>query len=103
MGRPSRGARADPTMPRIRRTQWATDPLPVQPRPRVLVNLERAITYAEADRHRQRQIVERLSSSDRRRAEADLKVIESRLAQLYRSREVLRHGEDPEEEEAQAE
>jgi hypothetical protein len=72
-----------------------------QPRPHTLADLEVLIARAEADRDRHRQIVEHGSGADWRRAEAYLKLAENRLAQLC-SREVLRHGEEPEEEEVQA-
>ena len=77
-------------------------PLAPQSRPHALADLERTIAKAEANRNRYRHIVEHGSGADRRRAEAYLKIAENRLAQFYRSREVLLHGEQPEEEEAQA-
>ncbi len=77
-------------------------PLAPQPRPHALADLEVLIAKAEADRNRHRHVVEHGSGADRRRAEAYLKLAENRLAQLYRSREVLLHEEEPEEEEAQA-
>jgi hypothetical protein len=89
-------------MPRIRRTQWATASLPPQPRSRALAELERAIAQVEGERDRHQQIVERGSGVNRRRAEVYLKLTENRLAQLYRSREVLHHREEPKKEEAQA-
>jgi hypothetical protein len=68
--------------------------LAAQPRPRALVDLEQAIAGAEANRDRHRQAADGLTGADRRRAEAYLRIAEDRLAQLYRSREVLVSGEE---------
>jgi hypothetical protein len=59
-----------------------------------LADLEQVITKAEANRDRHRQAVSALTGADRKRAEVYLRIAEDRLAQLYRSREVLLDGED---------
>jgi hypothetical protein len=63
-----------------------------------LADLEQVITKAEANRDRHRQAVNALTGADRKRAEVYLQIAEDRLAQLYRSREVLLDGEKSEEE-----
>jgi hypothetical protein len=65
-----------------------------QQRRHALAALEPLIAGAEANRNRHRQAVNGLTGADRRRAEAYLRIAEERLAQLYRSREVLLGGED---------
>ena len=73
-----------------------------QPRPHALADLEVLIAKAEANRDRHRHIVERGVGADRIRAEAYLQIAENRLAQLYRSREVLLSGEERDGAEAEA-
>jgi hypothetical protein len=68
-----------------------------QQRSRALADLKQVITKAEANRDRHRQAVSALSGADRKRAEVYLRIAEERLAQLYRSREVLLDGEQSEE------
>ena len=51
------------------------------------------IAGAESTRDQAQQVVQGLAGADRRRAEAYLRIAEDRLAQLYRSREMLLHGE----------
>jgi hypothetical protein len=70
-----------------------------QRRPHALADLKQVITKAEANRDRHRQAVNGLTGADRRRAEAYLRIAEERLAQLYRSREVLLNGEGQEDDE----
>ncbi len=84
---------------------YASKPMPelvLQPRPHALADLEREIVRGMAARDHHRQAAERLSGANGRRAEAYLRLEESRLAHLYRSREVLLHGEEPEKKEVKA-
>jgi hypothetical protein len=69
------------------------DAAPPQSGRRRLTDLERVIAGAEATREQAQQVVNGLAGADRRRAEAYLRIAEDRLAQLYRSREVLLSGE----------
>jgi hypothetical protein len=61
-----------------------------------LADLKQVITKAEANRDWYRQAVNALTGADRRRAEVYLRIAEDRLAQLYRSREILIDGESQE-------
>jgi hypothetical protein len=64
-----------------------------QARPHALAELEAAIAKAKVDRDRHRQVVNRASGDDLRRAKGFLRIAEDHLAQLRRSREVLIGGE----------
>jgi hypothetical protein len=67
-----------------------------QARPQALAELEPKIAEAKANCERHRAAVDNLSGADRKKAEAYLRIAEDRLAQLYRSREVLVGGEGQE-------
>ena len=73
-----------------------------QARPHALAELEAAIAKAKVDRDRHRQIVNRVSGDDLRRAKGFLRIADDHLAQLQRSREVLIGGEQSDGVEAEA-
>jgi hypothetical protein len=73
-----------------------------QARPHALTELEVAIAKAEAERERHRLAVKHARDDDLRRAKGFLRIAEDHLAQLQRSREVLLHGEQQDDVEAEA-
>ncbi len=72
-----------------------------QARPHALADLDVAIAKAEADLGRHQRNAARLGGEEARRAKIYLRIVEERVAQLQRSREVLiggEHGRGDEEE-----
>ena len=79
-----------------------------QARPRALADLDAAIAKAERTRDQRRRALELVDRNDLdahanfRRARGYLFMAENHLAELQRSREVLLHGERPDDAEAEA-